>query len=409
MKNDIVIKFEKVSKKFQKGKRLYLKQALLEIFRVQKKEDFWALRDINFEIKRGETVGIIGANGSGKSTILKLIAGALVPTKGKVEVNGKIGPLIELGAGFHPELTGRENIYLNGTILGLSKKEIDEKFDDIVKFSELEDFIDTPVKHYSSGMYMRLGFAVATSLNPEILLIDEILAVGDEQFQKKCLEKFTLFEKMGKTVVLVSHNLMLTEHICKRTIWLDHAEKKFDGPTKEATRLYLREIRNRGQKNSGLSPQNTSSELEIRSVEAVDSKGKRTHNFHLNKALTIRIHFKAAQKVAYPIFGIHIHDNNGYYCHGTTTLMSGFSIDNVSGEGYINYHIKELSLLSDNGGINTMNKYHISVFTQVMENNIPRQTSYFKNAQYFFIDDDNSTQHGITYLESDWSKIYQKK
>jgi len=217
--NDSVIQFKKVGKKFKKGSKL-LKEALLDMFRPSSTKDFWALRNINFELRKGESLGIIGPNGSGKSTILKLIAGVTVPTEGEVEVKGRIAPLIELGAGFHPELTGRENIYLNGTILGLKRGEIDRKFATIVKFSGLEEFIDTPVKHYSSGLYMRLAFAIAVHTEPDILLVDEILAVGDTSFQKKCIKRMNEFKKSGVTIVFVSHDLRLVSDFCERTILL---------------------------------------------------------------------------------------------------------------------------------------------------------------------------------------------
>lgn len=239
MEDDIVIDFNHVSKKFKKGQKLLLKQALLDFLRPRKQEDFWAVKDVSFKVKKGEIIGIIGANGSGKSTILKIIAGVLTPTKGNVTVKGRIGPLIELGAGFHPELTGRENIYLNGTVLGLTKKEIDQKYDEIVKFAELEEFIDTPVKHYSSGMYMRLGFAIAININPDILLIDEILAVGDIAFQKKCLEKMQEFHKSGVTIVIVSHSMELIKIFCAKTILFHHGKYKTSGPTAEVINKFI--------------------------------------------------------------------------------------------------------------------------------------------------------------------------
>jgi ABC-type polysaccharide/polyol phosphate transport system ATPase subunit len=238
MNNKIVIEFKKVSKRFKKGQRLFLKQALLDFLKPNKQEDFWALKDISFKIKRGESVGIIGVNGSGKSTILKLIAGVLSPTSGAVLIEGRIGPLIELGAGFHPELSGRDNIYLNGTILGLSKKEIDEKFDEIVKFAELADFIDTPVKHYSSGMYMRLGFSIAVASNPEILLIDEILAVGDIGFQQKCLNKIREFQKLGVTVVIISHSMELVADLVTRIYLIDGGKIKSFGTNQKVINFY---------------------------------------------------------------------------------------------------------------------------------------------------------------------------
>lgn len=217
MKN-IAISFKNVGKKYQRGKKLYFKQALLDLFKGAEKEYFWALKNINFNIYKGEKVGIIGINGSGKSTILKLASGVITPTEGEVNVLGKISPLIELGAGFHPELSGRENIYLNGAILGLKNDEIEEKFDSIVKFAELDDFIDTPVKHYSSGMYMRLGFAIAIHVEPDILLIDEILAVGDIGFQKKCLQKMEEFHQKGVTIVVVTHSMETIINFCDRAI-----------------------------------------------------------------------------------------------------------------------------------------------------------------------------------------------
>ncbi|NMB81991.1 MAG: ABC transporter ATP-binding protein [Ignavibacteria bacterium] len=221
MKDEKAIIFENVSKRFRRGRKLLLKEALLDIFKPQSSEWFYALRDINFEINKGEAVGIIGPNGSGKSTILKLIAGVMSSDNGKITVKGRVSPLIELAAGFHPELSGRENIYLNGVILGLSIKQIDERISDIINFSELEDFIDTPVKHYSSGMYMRLGFSIAVHTSPEILLVDEILAVGDSNFQRKCFKKMQSFKEKGKTIVFVSHDLKAVGKFCERVIYIN--------------------------------------------------------------------------------------------------------------------------------------------------------------------------------------------
>ncbi len=210
-----------VSKLFFKQEQKTFKELLPALFTGKKtREWFWALKDINLEIKAGETVGIMGPNGSGKSTLLKLIAGVSRPTVGKIEVKGRVAPLIELAAGFHPELTGRENVHLNGIILGMSRKEVDAKFDEIVDFAELWDFIDSPVKHYSTGMYLRLAFSVAIHTNPDILLLDEILAVGDEQFQAKCLKKIDEYIKKGTTMLFVSHDAKLVHRICSRTVTL---------------------------------------------------------------------------------------------------------------------------------------------------------------------------------------------
>lgn len=217
---------------------------LVQAFFVKQKtlERMHALKDVSFSIKKGETVGIIGKNGAGKSTLLKLIAGVSSPTAGKVTVSGHVAPLIELGAGFHFELTGRENAFLNGVILGLKESYIKSKFDDIVKFAEIEEFIDTPIKYYSSGMYMRLAFAVAVFTDPDILLVDEILAVGDEGFQKKCMVKMEEFKKKGVTIVYVSHAMEAVKSFCSRVIYLEHGKVKFDGSAQEGVELYKQEL-----------------------------------------------------------------------------------------------------------------------------------------------------------------------
>lgn len=215
-----------------------LKEAVVHLFKQYKKwDDFWALKDVNISMKRGETLGIIGHNGSGKSTLLKTVAGVLDPTVGTVEACGRIAPLIELGAGFDPELTGRDNVFLNGAILGYSRKEMLAKFDRIVDFAELRDFIDLPVKNYSSGMYMRLGFAIATDVEPDILIIDEILAVGDERFQKKCMDRVYQFQKKGVSILYVSHALSQMEQLCDRLVLLDHGRVDMQGdPAKVVAR-----------------------------------------------------------------------------------------------------------------------------------------------------------------------------
>lgn len=233
-----VIEFNNVSKRYHLGRKLLLKEALLDVFKSSN-DHFWALKDVSFSVKKGETVGIIGKNGSGKSTTLKLMAGVIVPTSGTVTVNGRIAPLIELGAGFHPELSGRENIYINGVVLGLSRKEIEAKFDEIVDFAELASFIDTPVKHYSSGMYVRLGFSIAVNVEPEILLVDEVLSVGDEQFKKKCMAKMDDFIKKGATVVFVSHSMQTVKSFCKRVIYFDHGQIFDEGDPETTVDTYL--------------------------------------------------------------------------------------------------------------------------------------------------------------------------
>lgn len=233
------IEFWHVSKRFQLAEGRSLREFVPALFRGRAfSEPFYALRDVTFHISRGETVGIVGRNGSGKSTALKLMAGVMAPTAGEVRVRGRVSPLIELGAGFHPDLTGRENVHLNGSILGMSSREIDEQFDSIVDFAELREFIDTPVKRYSSGMYVRLGFSVAVHSNPQILLVDEVLSVGDSFFQEKSLAKMHEFKARGVTIVVVSHSVELVTQFCDRAIWLDHGRVMADGPAAEVAQRY---------------------------------------------------------------------------------------------------------------------------------------------------------------------------
>lgn len=242
-KSQSVIELNAVSKLFFKQEQKTFKEFLPAFFSGHKtREWFWALKDINLEIKPGETVGIMGPNGSGKSTLLKLIAGVSRPNEGNIQSKGRVAPLIELAAGFHPELTGRENVYLNGIILGMSHKEVEAKFKAIVDFAELWDFIDSPVKHYSSGMYVRLAFSVAVHTNPDILLLDEILAVGDEQFQAKCFAKLRTIQKEGKTIIYVSHDKKSVIDFCTRAIYINKSVLVKDGSPKEISTLYTTQI-----------------------------------------------------------------------------------------------------------------------------------------------------------------------
>ncbi|RFA16547.1 hypothetical protein B7R22_03480 [Subtercola boreus] len=225
-----VVRATGVSKRFVIRKEKSLKERIVNFGRSQKhKDDFWALRNVSFEIKAGTTIGLVGANGSGKSTLLKVLGGIIQPNDGTVERRGRLAALLELGAGFHPDLTGRENVYLNSSILGLSRKQTDEYFQSIVDFSEIEEFIDTQVKFYSSGMYVRLAFAIAVHVDPDILLVDEVLAVGDEPFQAKCMNKIRQFQAEGRTIILVSHSAGQIEDLCDRVVVLSHGNVVFDG------------------------------------------------------------------------------------------------------------------------------------------------------------------------------------
>lgn len=250
---DIAIKIEGISKKYSVGKEKdgSLRGTLNGLFKknASSSEDFWALKDVSFEVKKGEVIGIIGKNGAGKSTLLKILSQITKPTEGRIEINGRVASLLEVGTGFHPELTGRENIYLNGTILGMSRKEVKAKFDEIVAFSGVKKFIDTPVKHYSSGMYVRLAFAVAAHLEPEILIIDEVLAVGDAEFQKKCLGKMRDVSKEGRTVIFVSHNLSAMAELCSKSILL---KQGYIDSYDKTSKIIDKYVKGNGEANLGI-------------------------------------------------------------------------------------------------------------------------------------------------------------
>jgi lipopolysaccharide transport system ATP-binding protein len=241
--SDWAVRINDVNKRF----RLYhernqsLKSAILR-GRTSKHEDFWALKDISFDVIEGHTHGLIGSNGSGKSTLLKCLAKIYWPTSGTIEYRGRMASLLEVGSGFHLELSGRENIYLNGSILGMSKKEIDSKFDEIVDFSGVERFLDQPVKNYSSGMYVRLGFSIAINVDPDILVVDEVLSVGDEEFQRKSFQKFLEFKKRGKTVILVTHTMPVVEDICDTVTWINNGEMMLTGPAADVVKKYQSSI-----------------------------------------------------------------------------------------------------------------------------------------------------------------------
>src|SRR6267143_679468 len=244
--------------------------------RRKKEETFWALKDVSLEVKEGEVLGLIGRNGAGKTTLLKILSRITRPTTGWAEIHGRVGSLLEVGTGFHPELTGHENTFLSGAILGMGKREIERKFDEIVAFAELEKFIDTPVKYYSSGMYVRLAFAVAAHLEPEILLVDEVLAVGDINFQKKCLGKMGDVARAGRTVVLVSHQLNQIRRLCQRVVWIDDGSVRQDGPTHEVVSAYESAM-SRGDRNGGQAERGKGSKARFVRWEIADSSENQRH------------------------------------------------------------------------------------------------------------------------------------
>jgi ABC-2 type transport system ATP-binding protein len=343
---------DRVSKTFRLYREKYtsLKERLIHLGRVPY-ESFQALDDVTLAIEAGQTVGLLGHNGSGKSTLLKCIAGILQPTSGSVTTVGRLAALLELGAGFHPDLSGRENVYLNASILGMKKVEVDKVFDDIVGFAGLEQFIDTPVKHYSSGMYIRLGFSVAINVDPEILLVDEVLAVGDESFQRKCIDKVKTFQAEGRTIVVVSHAVELVRQLCHKAAALDHGRLVIVGDPNDV----IREFRERlmsgvssaaevGQEiaRSELSP--TWGKVKIREVNLVYVDAER-HSVAPGEPLVFEVDLASEERIDDVVIGIAIYNPMGLLVHGTNSHLKGTPIGPIDGTARVRFRLAEVPLL----------------------------------------------------------------
>jgi ABC-type polysaccharide/polyol phosphate transport system ATPase subunit len=354
---------------FKTLKSALLHRSLLSDLRAD--QTFTAVDGVSFEVPAGTTFGVIGENGSGKSTMLKLMAGITKPTRGEVRVAGRISALIELGAGFHPEISGRENVAINGIMLGLTRREVQERFDEIVAFAELQDFIDAPVKTYSSGMYMRLGFAVAIHVDPDVLLIDEVLAVGDEGFTRKCLDKVGEFRRRGKTIVLVTHSLGLVEKMCDEALWLRHGKVADRGDPKRVVDAYLTYVaggeeallaREHGQpasaeaapagEPSSAAPEPGyrqgrwgSREVEITGVRLLDDRGRERHVYVPGESLTVALGVRAARAVGDFVFGVGLFTADGVSVYGTNTHLEDFAPGTIEGAGEVRLRLEELHLV----------------------------------------------------------------
>ena len=321
-----------------------------------------ALDSVNFKVEKGKTFGVIGENGSGKSTLLKVITGITKPTSGKVTVNGKVSALIELGAGFHPEISGRENVFINGIMLGLSKKEINDKFDEIVRFAELEEFIDAPVKTYSSGMHMRLGFSIAINVNPEILLIDEVLAVGDASFVPKCLDKIDDFRRRKKTILFVSHDLSTVEKICDRVVWLKDGKIQTMGESKRVVDAYLQDIAEKQEEDFEQRKQVVEEkkeweeerrenrwgkrEIEIKKVRLKSLEGKEKNVFSPDEGMIIEMDIVSYSKLDDFVFGVGIFNSQGICCYGSNTNLEEFEPVSIEGEGKVTCRIEKINMVN---------------------------------------------------------------
>lgn len=349
MDKDIAIKVEYLSKTFRipHEKISSVRGAVVSAFKQKTYEEFKALDDVSFEVKKGEFFGIIGRNGSGKSTLLKILAGIYQPDKGRVQVNGMISPFLELGIGFNPELSGRDNVYLNATVLGMTRKQIDEKFDDIVRFSELERFIDQKLKNYSSGMQVRLAFAVSIHANRDILLMDEVLAVGDANFQAKCLDEFVSYKKLGKTVLLVSHDISVIERYCDRALLLRNGKIVKIGYSQDVRSEYINEnIFDEEERIKTVRPgqqdkvTKNSVSAEITEVDFFNINGDKKNVFKTREDILIRAFFKKKDSVRELNFGIAIYNREGMYVFGINTFIEGLDLREPQKKGFFELHLK---------------------------------------------------------------------
>lgn len=418
------IETKKLGKKYiiSHEKEAMVRHILPKFFSIRDREEFWALQEINLEIRKGECIGVIGRNGAGKSTLLNIFAGITFPTQGEVLVNGKISAILTLGAGFHPELTGEENIYLNASILGLRLKEIKRRFNEIVEFSELKDFIDAPLQTYSSGMYMRLGFSIAIHIDFDILLIDEILSVGDIGFQEKCLTKLKEFHKNGKTLVITSQSLDLLKYLCDKTLLLERGKIEFIGESQDAIAQYQEMMSIKEEKDIQILAERTSrplfirgssnsdsegkveaiksnwgtrvgtGDIEIKRVRLVDSRGKEEPIFETGQRLKVWVDFFVHTEIADPHFGIAIFRDDGTYCYGPNTRFDGIKIPKLKkGAGWFSIEYQELNLLPGS--------YKISVAIWEREERFAYDYHY---AFYDFKVCSSKKDHGVVYLRHKW-------
>jgi lipopolysaccharide transport system ATP-binding protein len=350
----VAIEAEHLSKRFwlHRERRTALKERVVR-GRPPRAQEFWALRDASFSIARGSTFGLLGQNGSGKSTTLKVLAGIYRPTIGRVIVNGRVSALLELGAGFHGELTGRENIRLNGAILGLSRRQIDAAMDRIIDFAGIGEFIDSPVKIYSSGMFVRLGFAVAVSLDPEILMVDEVIAVGDEEFQRKCFDHLFELRKRGTTIVLVTHSLGLIRDLCDEAAWLDHGEIRELGAARDVADSYIASVNDREVHAQPVDPSAVpaangaarlgSGQVRITSLEYLDEDGEPSPVLLAGAPCTIRMRFEAGSSVSRAIFGLgFLHESGANVAGPNSGRIGPHPVER--GHGYIDFVVDELLL-----------------------------------------------------------------
>jgi len=386
--SDVVIRAESL------GKRYRIARSKSRRNGFQKSEDFWALKDLSFEIGRGEVVGVIGHNGAGKSTLLKILSRITEPTVGRARIRGRVASLLEVGTGFHPDLSGRENIYLNGSILGMTRLEIRKKFDEIVDFAEIGQFIDTPVKRYSSGMYVRLAFSVAAHLELEILVVDEVLAVGDVGFQRKCMDYMQKLARSGITILLVSHNLFAVKAMCRRVLSLSAGRLQFDGATAEGIELY--------EKGSGLAAnlpmivingEDTGQwPIVIRFIELLDLDGESRAVYDYGERMRVRMHYEVRRPVKYPNFYLGIRRSDNVVCCSFSAARDGVTAPSLDHSGVIELLTPPLRLVSDMYGA------HAAVWDREFKNIYGGQIG-----PSFHVRDEVLNEHfGVFHVPAEW-------
>jgi lipopolysaccharide transport system ATP-binding protein len=408
----IVIKLENVSKRFEMATET--PQSFLETLiarfslrhrhhyqRPQKQDQtLWAVKDVSLDIHSGESIGILGRNGSGKSTLLKLITRVIRPNGGRIIVTGRVSALLELGAGFQPDMTGRENIYLNASLLGLEKEYIQTHFDAIVTFSELGDFIDVPVKFYSSGMYMRLGFSIAVHIMPQILIVDEILAVGDQSFQEKCINHIYDMKRNGVTIILVSHSLDMMRKLCTRVVWMEKGVMRAEGDAEQVIQLYLDSLQDSAHQPLFQTQAQKemerwgNKEIEIVAVRLLNKEGEEIEGVNTGNALTIEMNYLAHQPVIKPEFGLAIYREDGVQVNGPNNQFAGFPIPKVEGTGKVLYQIESLPLLPGN-----------YVVTVAVHNTQSTMAYDYHNKAYKFQVGSSGTReiYGLVELPASWA------
>lgn len=363
-------------------------------------DDLWALREVTLSIRRGEVVGIVGKNGAGKSTLLKAIARVLRPTSGRVRISGRVAPLLEFGAGFHPELTGRENVFLNGAMLGFTRAEMHAKFERIVDFAELAEFIDAPLRTYSSGMVARLGFAVATDVEPEILLLDEVLSVGDAAFQQKSFGRIRAFRAAGATILFVSHNLDVVKSLCDRAVWFDHGRIMADDASSVVVDQYIgRDVNAEEERLAGGAPIGEqrwgNRKIEITHVRIQGVSGQEQAIFSTGDTLILEMEYCAHSPTAAPTFGMAIHRQDGVHITGPNTTFAGLTLPTLEGGGTVTFTIPQLPVLE---GL-----YYISVAVHATD--LPEVYDYHDRCYPFRVVNahGNREKYGLVSVRGEWT------